>query len=150
MKIGIVGSEEAKFTHQGRQDARNLIRQILMMPGVTEVVSGACHLGGIDIWAAEIGHELGLIVTEYAPEILQWSSKDGKIGYEGRNLKIADTSDVVHCITVSTLPEEYTGMRFKLCYHCKTDSHVKSGGCWTMIQARKRGKEGVLHVIKNF
>lgn len=142
--VGIVGSEAAKFTPASREAARELILEILSGPDVTEVVSGGCHLGGIDQWAAEIGKELGLTVTEFLPKTHSWAS-----GYMPRNLLIAQHSDIVHCITVDHLPPKYDGMTFKLCYHCKTDTHVKSGGCWTMMQARKIGKPGVLHVVEN-
>ena len=138
MKIGIVGSEAAKFTPKGEADAKALIRGLLL--SWDEVISGGCHLGGIDQWAAEIGRELGLKVTEYVPKNRTWSD-----GYKERNLLIAKNSDIVHCITVDQLPDGYTGMRFSRCYHCNTNGHVKSGGCWTMRQAEK----GVLHVIKN-
>lgn len=141
--VGIVGSEAVKFTAKGRSDAEQLIVDILADPSVTEVVSGKCHLGGIDIWAAEFGEAMGLIVTEYPPEAQSWWA------YKKRNLQIAERSYIVHCITVDRLPESYTGMRFDLCYHCGTNSHVKSGGCWTMKQAIKLGKAGILHVIEN-
>jgi hypothetical protein len=143
MIVGIVGSESIKFTAKGRADAEQMIVEILCEPSVTEVVSGKCHLGGIDIWAAEIGQALGLTVTEFPPEVQSWWA------YKKRNLRIAEHSDIVHCITVDRLPESYTGMRFNLCYHCGTNGHVKSGGCWTMKQAIKIGKIGKLHVIEN-
>jgi len=140
--IGIVGSEAIKFTPVTEREARNLIRRILSQYDARPtVVSGACHLGGIDLWAAEIGRELGLDVVEHAPRTLSWET-----GYKPRNLLIA-ASDVTHCITVSELPPSYTGMRFKLCYHCGTDSHVKSGGCWTVKQARRLGRLGHVWVV---
>lgn len=142
MIVGIVGSEGAKFTPVTEAMAKDLIRTLLSPEDVTEVVSGGCHLGGIDQWAAEIGEEFGLVVTEYLPKIRSWEA-----GYKPRNLLIAERSDVVHCITVEKLPDGYTGMTFKLCYHCGTSDHVKSGGCWTMKQAIRMGKVGQLHVI---
>lgn len=143
MRVGIVGSESAKFTPYSENAAKTLIRRLLREPLVTEVVSGDCHLGGIDQWAAEIGEELGLIVTEFPPLVKSWES-----GYKPRNLRIVARSDVLHCITVDRLPPGWDGLKFDLCYHCHTNTHVKSGGCWTMKQARKLGKPGILHVIK--
>lgn len=143
MIVGIVGSEAVKFTDKGRANAELLIVDILTAPDVTEIVSGKCHLGGIDIWAAEFGEAMSLIVTEYPPEAQSWWA------YKKRNLQIAERSDTVHCITVDRLPDNYTGMKFGLCYHCGTNNHVKSGGCWTMKQAIKLGKKGMLHVIDN-
>jgi hypothetical protein len=144
MRIGIVGSEAIKFTARTRAIARDHIRAILSAPGVTEVVSGACHLGGIDIWAAEIGRELGLKVTEFPPKKQSWS-----YGYRPRNILIAKNSDAVYCITVDKLPETYDGMRFDWCYHCKTRDHVKSGGCWTAKYAQKMGKPAFWIVVNN-
>lgn len=141
-RVGIVGSEAAKFTPETEAKARGRIRSILTLPGVTGVVSGACHLGGIDEWAAQAGHELGLEVIEFPPKNRSWAS-----GYKPRNLQIAQASDEVHCITVRKLPKGYRGMTFPLCYHCGTKDHVKSGGCWTMKQAQKLGKVGVLRVV---
>ena len=105
MIVGIVGSEEIKFTPLGRLRARLLIASILANPEVVEVVSGGCHLGGIDIWAVQLGRDLGLEIKEYPPKTLSWA-----LGYMPRNLQIARRSDVVHCITVDTLPKNYVGM----------------------------------------
>jgi hypothetical protein len=135
MKLGIVGHEAAKFT----TETTNLAWEILLKRIITEnahtVVSGACHLGGIDIWAAEAAYTLGREIVEFPPADLSWSK-----GYKPRNIQIAEYSDKVICIVVKKLPEDYSGMRFTYCYHCKTDSHVKSGGCWTARYAGKLGK----------
>jgi hypothetical protein len=139
MIIGIVGSEEAKFTKEGKEAALRLIFKLVSDPEVTEVVSGDCHLGGIDVWAEMITKELGKKFTAFTPVKRSWEG-----GYRPRNLRIAHRSDVVHCITVRRLPPGYDGMTFPVCYHCKTNTHIKSGGCWTM----KRAKKGILHVIE--
>jgi hypothetical protein len=133
MRIGIVGSEEIKFTPQTRRAAHAVIHALLR-PG-DSVVSGGCHLGGIDIWAAKIGRKLGLKTKEYLPKKLNWT------GYKARNIRIAKASDLVVCITVRKLPKKYRGMRFPMCYHCGTDKHIKSGGCWTVKYAKGLGKE---------
>lgn len=141
MRIGIVGAEAAKFTHETEQAAREIIRASLM-PGDV-VVSGKCHLGGIDIWAAEEGRRLGLEVIEYAPPVRSWER-----GYKVRNIQIAKDSDRLICIVVRELPPTYTGMRFDYCYHCHTDQHVKSGGCWTLKYAeREFGKPAFWFVV---
>jgi hypothetical protein len=134
MRLGIVGHEAAKFT----ADTEYLAKQAIayhIEAGATEVVSGACHLGGIDIWAVEVAHGYGLPTLEYPPEELGW-----EYGYKPRNIRIAENSDKVICIVVKKLPESYQGMRFPYCYHCKTDSHIKSGGCWTARYAGRIGK----------
>lgn len=135
LRVGIVGAEASKFTIGGALTAQAVIHNLLSRPGVTEVISGGCHLGGVDIWAAQIGRELGLIVTEHLPKRQVWEG-----GYKQRNLLIAGQSNELHCITVNRLPEAYTGMRFETCYHCAKvkgfeSPHIKSGGCWTMHRA---------------
>lgn len=137
-----MGSEEVKFNSYTRDLARDLIAEFLHDPKITTVVSGGCHLGGIDAWAAELGRTLGLEVVEHLPKHRSWEG-----GYKQRNIKIAEDSDIVYCITVKELPDTYTGMRFTMCYHCGTDQHVKSGGCWTVKHARKIGKRGEVYVI---
>lgn len=134
MKIGIVGSEAAKFTSDTQEKARETIRSIIADAEL--VISGHCHLGGIDIWAIEEAKKLGIPTVEYPPAILQWSG-----GYRERNLQIARASDIVVCITIKEFPADYTGKRFVYCYHCKTDTHIKSGGCWTVKKAELIGKE---------
>lgn len=141
MRIGIVGSEAAKFDPRTEQLARAIIRQNIG-PGYI-VVSGGCHLGGIDIWAKEEAVQMGLQVIEHLPKNRSWSG-----GYKPRNLLIAQDSDRVICITVRGLPPEYRGMVFDYCYHCNTAKHVKSGGCWTVKQAIKMGKAGEVIVVE--
>ena len=143
MTIGIVGSEAAKFTPITESRARESIRE--MIKNADKVISGKCHLGGIDIWAIEEAIKMNKEWQEYPPKRLRW---DG--GYRERNLQIAMEADTVVCITVETLPASYTGMRFNGCYHCSIHEipHVKSGGCWTLKQARKLKKSTILVVIK--
>jgi len=147
MKVGIVGSEAKKFIKETEAAAKGIIREILTQPNVTAVVSGRCHLGGIDIWAAEIGHELGLQVIEFPARCYNWS-----MGYRPRNIQIAEESDIIYCITLKKLPEHYAGMRFPRCYHCPpppaSPEHVKSGGCWTMRYAASLGVPEHLIVIE--
>lgn len=143
MNIGIVGAEGAKFTREGEAHARQIIRSLLSEPGAV-LVSGHCHLGGVDIWAEEIAAELGCATLIFPPARQCWEG-----GYKQRNLQIVEHSDFVHCIAVDVLPGEYTGMRFALCYHCAkvvAPRHVKSGGCWTM----RRAQHGALHVVANY
>lgn len=141
IKLGIVGSEAAKFTRLTEQAARAQIR-CLLTPDVELVVSGACHLGGIDVWAVEEARARGIATQEFEPATLEWTN-----GYKPRNILIARHSDRVVCITLRELPPGYRGMRFDWCYHCKTGAHVKSGGCWTIKEARKLNKPTELIVI---
>ena len=140
MTIGIVGSEQAKFTPETERTARALIRSLLR-PGDV-VVSGECHLGGVDIFAREEAEALDLGFIARPPACHNWA-----YGYKPRNEAIARLSDLVVCITVRTLPPNYTGMRFNYCYHCETGTHVKSGGCWTVKRAKQMGKDGMVLVV---
>ena len=139
--IGIVGHEAAKFTPDTEAAAREIIRMLLESPDAV-VVSGHCHLGGIDIWAEEIADALGREKLIFPPKNLRWSG-----GYKERNILIAQNSHIVHCIVVATLPAGYDGMRFEGCYHCNTPDHVKSGGCWTAKYARRLGRQAQWHIV---
>lgn len=136
-RVGIVGSEASKFDARTAELARREIHDFLLHVGAETVISGACHLGGIDIWAIEEAQRLGLETIEHAPRIRSWSAPGG---FRDRNLAIARGSDIVLCVTVRTLPPSYRGMRFDGCYHCldRTPPHVKSGGCWTAWRCAHR------------
>jgi hypothetical protein len=140
MIIGIVGHEAAKFTRETQARARSEITCLLQADimannAPTVVVSGACHLGGIDIWAIEEAKVLGLQTIEYPPAVHRWEG-----GYRERNIQIAEAAELVVSVVVKTLPASYSGMRFSMCYHCGVTTHVKSGGCWTAKWARQHGK----------
>lgn len=146
--VGIVGHEAAKFTPETEALAREVIRFLLSPPDAI-LVSGHCHLGGIDIWAEEEAAILGRGMEIFAPETLTWEDRqasDGYVldGFKTRNLYIAETSTVCHCLVVRDYPAGYTGaMKFGGCYHCVKrvggpGPHVKSGGCWTAWRAKNR------------
>lgn len=142
MNIGIVGHESAKFTAVAEGRAREIIRQLLSPPG-TVLVSGHCHLGGIDMWAEEEADRMGRDKIIYPPEHRDWTR-----GYKPRNILIAQASNVVHNIVVAAYPPGYRGMRFEFCYHCRTKEHIKSGGCWTAHEAERLGKLAYWHIIR--
>lgn len=139
--LGIVGAEAAKFTRITERAARLQIRK-LFTPDVELVVSGACHLGGIDEWAIDEAVKFHLPFKEHKPAVLEWAR-----GYKPRNTLIAQDSHKVVCLTVRELPASYRGMKFDYCYHCKTGDHVKSGGCWTVKLAKSLGKQGEIIII---
>lgn len=134
IKIGIVGSEAAKFTGVTERAARRTIRRLIKNADV--VISGGCHLGGIDEWAIDEAKKMKKGFIEFLPNKLTWGG-----GYKERNLLIAKNSDEVYCITLKEYSPHYTGMRFTHCYHCNSKDHVKSGGCWTVKEAAKLGKK---------
>lgn len=144
--LGIVGCAEDKFTTESEERARMCIRAHLYALQPELVVSGGCPLGGIDKWAIEEADKAGFKWHEYEPEVHQWNPL-GKIGFMARNLQIADVSSILLNIVLDEYPPGYNGMRFPICYHCKSPGHIKSGGCWTMKEAAKRGKEAHLIVI---
>jgi hypothetical protein len=147
--IGIVGHGRDKFNERTELLAKDIIRDILYNAIKTYedivIVSGHSPVGGIDIWAEEIAMELNLLLDIKSPRQMIW---DSEYGFKQRNLDIARSSDIVHVILVEKYPDNYTGQKFKLCYHCKTSDHVKSGGCWTGKKAKELGKEVIWHIIK--
>lgn len=147
MIIGIVGSEQAKFTPRTEAAARDVIRQFLASGKYAGVTSGDCHLGGVDIYAREIAKEMRLPFRGFPPAVHRWEGTAKEPGYHQRNMSIARLADHVICITLRELPPDYLGMRFPLCYHCRTSNHIKSGGCWTVKYAAKIGKIGDVIVI---
>ena len=144
MKIGIVGHEAKKFTPHTEAMAKELIKQLLEPEG-SVLVSGHCHLGGIDIWAEEAAQLMGRYDPDliFAPKTYSWSE-----GYKPRNIKIAENADILHNIIVAQYPPNYDGMRFDECYHCGTNEHIKSGGCWTARYAQDLGKVAHWHVLE--
>lgn len=143
MRLGIVGSEGGKFTPVTEHNARILIRVLLDLHHPELVVSGACHLGGIDQWGVEEAKARGIQVKEFPPKTHSWLN-----GYRPRNIHIAMNSDHVVCITVKDLPPGFKeGGWERFCYHCLTKEHIKSGGCWTVKYAKKMGKTGEVIVV---
>jgi len=138
--VGIVGHEAAKFTPETMEQSKTLIRALLLFEDV-RVVSGDCPLGGIDVWAEEIADELGRPKLIFPPKYHRWAPE----GFEERNIKIAQHSDVVIVIVARVLPDEYRGRRFDGCYHCekhgRTYNHIKSGACWTAFKALEFEKQ---------
>jgi hypothetical protein len=138
---GIVGHEGAKFTPRTEALAREQIRKLI--DGYADrVVSGRCHLGGIDIWAIEEARKLGIPTMEFPAESHCWS---GPNGFKARNERIVTASTVVASIVLK--PENVAPgfqVKWPLCYHCGTLSHVKSGGCWTAKQAKRAGRLAII------
>lgn len=141
MRIGIVGHEAQKFLPEAEAAARHLIDSLLQ-PGDL-VISGGCHLGGIDAWAVEQAKRAGLPYVEHLPKELNWER-----GFKPRNILIAQASEMVVSIVVDRLPETYRGMRFDLCYYCGSKTHVKSGGCWTARYAASLGKPAEVLIVR--
>jgi hypothetical protein len=147
IKIGIIGRGADKFTKQAEEKAKLFISEILTKHcGNVVLISGHSPMGGIDIWAEEIANKLQIPTDIKNPKQHTW---DAEYGYKQRNLDIAKDSDIVIIILVDKLPFNYKGMKFNKCYHCNSINHVKSGACWTGIQALKMGKKVDWYIIKN-
>lgn len=137
MKLGIVGHEQAKFTHHTEALAREAIELAIDTFEPEAIVSGHCPLGGVDIYAEEAAAARGLRMIVHAPQTFSWS---GPLGYRARNLRIAKESDLVLCIALRRLPPGFGGLRHDACYHCagRNPEHVKGGGCWTAWRCAER------------
>lgn len=133
MRVAIIGAEQAKFTKESAARAIQLIETLITPSDI--VVSGACHLGGVDIWAEEAANKIGAKKLIFPPKRLVWTG-----GYKDRNIQIADNCDIVHVVVVDKYPPGYNGMKFDGCYHCNIGNHVKSGACWTAHRANQRNK----------
>jgi len=170
LKLGIVGPSESKWPLELIPSAIQEIYQIFLEnwswnPMASEpdkesqitLVSGGCHLGGVDIWAEIVADDLGTIKKEiYKADIHQWHDKrimtpSGYYGqrlpvctgimngYKSRNIKIAKAIDMLYCV-VPYKPQA-------TCKHCNEEGHPSNGGCWTMQYAKKLGKHTELDII---
>jgi hypothetical protein len=171
MNIGIIGAEAKKFTAETEKEAKMWIAYHLHHHwGIDNVqptiVSGHCHLGGVDIWAEEKADEQGCPKLIFPPKKLAWEG-----GYKQRNIQIAEASDVIYVIGVREFPPGYSPEVWNKngCYHCKKhlihleapenckyypvahgyeQKHVKSGACYTAWYAiEKLGKEAYWIIV---
>jgi len=152
MKVGIIGNAADKFTPDTEWKAREMIGKILKGAEDPILISGHCPMGGVDIFAEEIADNLGIPKDIKEPKVKCWDDGKGGYGFKARNLDIAQTSDELHIILVKEYPPNYKKQRFSYCYHCRkmgrnATDHVKSGACWTAMQALKLGKKVEWHYI---
>lgn len=152
MILGIVGHAQDKFTPETEELARAAIRGAIRHYGPTKVVSGACPLGGIDLFAIEEAKKLGVDTEEFPPSINKWEGTKEEPGYHQRNIQIAEASDVVISFVLTEFPPTFKGRKFTFCYHHSDQKdwkpHIKSGGCWTAKYARSIGKVGKTIILK--
>lgn len=144
LAVGIIGHGNDKFTEYGKETAIMIIKELLQ--NASCLVSGHSPVGGIDIWAEEEAKRMGIPCDIKSPKQTTWNSE---YGYKQRNLDIARTSDIVYVLLADSYPDDYKGMRFEYCYHCKTKNHIKSGACWTAHKALGMGKKAQWIIIKN-
>lgn len=133
MILCVVGHAAEKFAPETEEQARAAIRETILRDDPALVISGACPMGGVDVWAIEEAKRLGVSIREFAPTRHRWA---GPGGFEARNLEMARDADRVLVVVVRDFPPGFTGKRFPYCYHCKgaRPPHVKSGGCWTALK----------------
>lgn len=150
MILGIVGAEAAKFTAIGERRAKQAIANLIERHKPLAVSSGACEMGGVDIWTEEEAKRQGCFDPAYIFPPLE---RNWERGFQPRNIKIAQASHVVVSITVDRFPPNFRGRRFPICYHCHRNGdktpHIKSGGCWTMWHAKSIGKQMERIIIAN-
>lgn len=147
--LGIVGNGADKFTPLGVQRAQDWISKGLQRMSDVVVVSGRSPMGGVDVWAESIARLLGKATDIYPPKTLDWA------GYRVRNLQIASHSDRIVVVVADRLPPGYVGMKFDYCYHClkmgrDSMNHIKSGACWTAMQALRLGRRTQWHIVSNY
>lgn len=185
MKIGIGGGRESKWKPEQKRIARIIIRNLLCGThrlstpqikssfgyGKTILVSGHCHLGGVDIWAEEIAKELGIEVEKHPAPAKSWNDKlivleqtafdsiygyqdEKKLkGYRTRNIDMAKSCDVWYaieakgscrrCYGTGHQPDRYgfSSGFSPKCKYCEGDG-AYGGATWTLKYARdKLGKE---------
>jgi hypothetical protein len=130
--LAIVGHAQDKFTPETESIARAHILEQVLLYNPTSIVSGHCHLGGVDIYAEEIANNLQIPTIIHAPKSYSWSAPGG---YRDRNLLIARDSHLTLVIVVAEL-----GLKFNNCYHCgnRNPKHVKSGACYTAWKSKQR------------
>lgn len=132
MRIAIVGSShlsqgEERTTRQFCVTILNeAIKDCAMLGGELILVSGGAK--GVDSIAENVAKELGIKTIIHKPLTTYWES-----GYKPRNIKIAQDCDVLYCFP--------TALKTTACYHCKTDKHEVTGGCWAMSYAKSLNKK---------
>lgn len=132
MKLGIVGTSRP-LSEREITDARKIIAHLIKHFNYPTVVSGGAT--SIDCLAFHVAESMGCETELFIPKVPRWEG-----GYKERNLKIAQVSDVVVCLT--------TNVKTQKCYHhSEIENHQKTAGCWTMVKAVKLGKEGRLYII---
>lgn len=153
--LGIVGHAADKFTPVTEDLARRAIRGAIIHYGATKVVSGACPMGGIDVWAIEEAKKLGVDTLEFPPAVNRWEGTKDQPGFHQRNMQIAEASDIVISFVLTEFPLGFDARKFPFCYHHSDQKewhsahpHIKSGGCYTVKYARSIGKVGKTIILR--
>ena len=129
MKIAIVGTSKL-LTPDQLFGTVNTIAEILGSNLSATIISGGAL--GVDTLVEQQCKLFNRECKVYRPENAEWGDLDTTLGYKARNMQIAEECDKLYCITVP--------MRKHRCYHCDSDTHEKTGGCWTAKQVGLRCK----------
>ena len=139
LKVAIVGVSGDKLDSFEKEKALQEIIKIGENHKDCIIVSGHSPRGGIDILAEMYADFTKKEKIIFKPDTTEWNDVGEKKGYKTRNLEIAETCDILYCISVPK--------KEKSCYHCKQFTHEKTGGCWTMREAKKLGKKTKLIIL---
>ena len=133
MKIAIVGASRLTDTEEkiARESCETVLKQMIGEHGRDDTILVSGGAGGVDTIAESTAYGLGLKCNIHRPTSYNWD------GYKARNLKIAQECNVIYCFP--------TKLKLEPCYHCGMHDHERSGGCWTVKQAKTLKKEG--HVV---
>lgn len=133
MKIAIVGASRLNNIEEktARESCEILLKQVVREYGRNNTILVSGGASGVDSIAEKTAYSLGLNCNIHKPISQNWD------GYKARNLKIAQECDVIYCFPVK--------LRLEPCYHCGVHDHERSGGCWTVKQAKILKKEG--HIV---
>lgn len=177
LPVVIVGAQASKFNKQTEHDAKLVIRNILLGTHRTvppemymlatynklQLVTGACHKGGIDIWAQEEAERTNIPVRLFKPQVRQWPDKVITVsdathlikttrykGYKSRNDQMATCGSIGFDIEPAGSCRHCGGSGFSFgdypCNKCRgTGAH--SGGRYTINKMISLGKEGHIIVI---
>src|SRR3990167_9416744 len=119
MKLAIVGTSK-KLLPDEETKVKDIIRYEISR-GIDMVISGGAY--GIDWLAVELASKMGIPIREFKPRSQTWPE------YRRRNILIAQNCDRLVCLS--------TKVKRVSCYHCHSNTHEKTAGCWTMNEARK-------------
>jgi len=134
MKISIVGSSHLSEGESitARQFASAVLNNYIRDFGKDNLIFISGGAKGVDTEAEDVANQLGIKCEIHKPLVNDWEK-----GYKPRNLKIAQNCDVIYCFP--------TKIKTTPCYHCDTNDHEVTGGCWTLKQAKLLKKQ--VHLV---
>lgn len=127
-RLAIVGTSRLTFDEaiEARKYIVYIINERRKSFGHLRLITGDAD--GIDKLVREMCLEQGVDFEVLVARDRHW---EGENGFRERNLRIAKYCDEIISISTKKKTEE--------CYHHKklTESHERTGGCWTMEEAKR-------------